>query len=254
MQERLGLDGQRLDRTRIGDKNWIAVPGGLLQAEIEYSSPPVLRNLTVFKLDAGNHLVEIDRAREAHRLPQPDLWLMQDGQYWSGEEPFQPAPGLSPALAELARDNMTRFAERPVRLELDSLWLRVYGMEAQYLPLTVLRQLAVLDEGVQSKGFYRTRLQMLYGETLLPGAMALLAAALAMLLLAHATPLGALVSVIFIGYLAHSATKACLLMGQNGYMPPTLAGWLVPILLLSATAAILGLFEKQRRVTKRKAA
>ena len=65
----------------------------------------------------------------------------------------------------------------------------VFGMETQYLPMPVLRALARSDTGPESEGLYRTRLQVLYGEALLPGAMALLAASLSMLLLAYATPL-----------------------------------------------------------------
>jgi lipopolysaccharide export LptBFGC system permease protein LptF len=81
--------------------------------------------------------------------------------------------------------------------------------------------------------------------------MALLAASLSMLLLAYGTPLRALIGIVFVGYLAHFGTKACLLMGQNGYMPPVMAGWLVPISLVVATLAIFGVIELQRRGANR---
>jgi lipopolysaccharide export LptBFGC system permease protein LptF len=67
--------------------------------------------------------------------------------------------------------------------------------------------------------------------------MALLAASLSFLLLAYSTRPRALVGILFTGYLAHFATKACLLMGQNGYMSPIMAGWLVPAALFGVTLA-----------------
>ena len=145
---------------------------------------------------------------------------------------------------------MIPFAKRAVSLNLDPLWLSVFGMETQYLPMHVLRALAPSDRGPLSKGLYRTRLQVLYGEALLPGAMALLAASLSMLLLAYGTPLRALIGIVFVGYLAHFGTKACLLMGQNGYMSPVMAGWLVTAGLLGATLAVLAIIERRRRGAK----
>ena len=253
MHERLGLDGQRLDRTRRGDNQWIALSGGLLRTEIEYGPPPVLHHLILYKRDAGGRLTEVDVAAVARRLPGKNLWLMRDGRYWTpeGMPASKDAARSTVAPDNSARDTMVPFAERAVWLELDPLWLSLFGMETQYLPMHVLRALALTDRGPQSKGLYRTRLQVLYGEALLPGAMALLAASLSMLLLAYGTPLKALIGIVFAGYVAHFGTKACLLMGQNGYMPPTVAGWLVTAGLLGATLAIFGIIERQRRGAKR---
>jgi lipopolysaccharide export LptBFGC system permease protein LptF len=253
MHERLGLDGQRLDRTRRGDNQWIALSGGLLRAGIEYGPPPVLHHLTFYRRDAAGQLTEVDTAAVAHRQPGTNLWHMRDGRFWTPEETpaSNNAPRTTFAPDDSAGDTMVPFAERTVTLDLDPLWLSVFGMETQYLPMHVLRALALSDRAPQSKGLYRTRLQVLYGEALLPGAMALLAASLSMLLLAYGTPLKALAGIVFAGYLAHFGTKACLLMGQNGYMPPVMAGWLVPIGLLGATLAIFGIIELQRSGAKR---
>ena len=253
MHERLGLDGQRLDRTRWGDNRWIALSGGLLRTEIEYGPPPVLHNLTLYRRDAGGRLTEVDTAAVARQLPGKNLWLMRDGRSWTPQGKPVSSDAARPIVApeNSAGDTMVPFAERTVSLELDPLWLSVFGMETQYLPMHVLRALALSDRGPQSTGLYRTRLQVLYGEALLPGAMALLAASLSMFLLAYGTPLKALIGIVFVGYLAHFGTKACLLMGQNGYMAPRLAGWLVTSALLAATLAIFGIIELQRRGAKR---
>jgi len=249
MHERLGLDGQRLDRTRRGDDRWIALSGGLLRTEIEYGPPPVLHHLTLYRRDASGQLVEVDTAAVARQLPGKSLWLMHDGRFWTpeGSPGTNDVSNLTVAPEGSVEDAMVSFTDRTVSLQLDPLWLSVFGMETQYLPMRILRPLAISDRGPQSKGLYRTRLQVLYGEILLPGAMALLAASLSLLLLAYGTRATALVGIVFVGYLAHFGTKACLLMGQNGYMPPVMAGWLVPTCLLGATLAIFGVIEWQRR-------
>ena len=249
MHERLGLDGKRLDRTRRGEDHWIALSGGLLRTEIEYGPPPVLHNLTLYKRSAGGQLTELDVAAVAYQLPGKNLWLMRNGRFWTPEG--SPASNdmtySTVAPGDAADDTMVPFAERAVSLELDPLWLSVFGMEPQYLPMHELRPLARSDRGPQSKGLYRTRLQVLYGEIVLPGAMALLAASLSMLFLSYSTPVKALIGIVFVGYLAHFGTKACLLMGQNGYMPPVMAGWLVSACLLGATLAVFGVIERQRK-------
>ena len=88
---------------------------------------------------------------------------------------------------------------------------------------------------------------MLCGEAILPGAMAVLAATLSILLLAYTTPPGALAGIVLVGYLAHAATKACLLIGENGYMPPLVAGGVVPLALLAGIWVAFGVSGLARR-------
>jgi lipopolysaccharide export system permease protein len=248
MRERLGLDGQRLDRTRRGDNHWIALPSGLLRAEIEYGPPSVLHRLVYCKRDAAGQLAEVDTATVARRLPGSNQWLMRDGRSWS---PDRAAPDgdtysiFSPGNA--ANVTTVPFTRRIVSLELDPLWLSVFGMEPQYLPMPVLRTLTHSKNRSLPEALYGTRLQVLYGETVLPGEMALLAASLSMLLLAYRTPLKALIGVVFVGYLAHFGAKACLLMGQNGYVSSIIAGWFVPAVLFGMTLAVFHLIAKQSR-------
>jgi lipopolysaccharide export LptBFGC system permease protein LptF len=77
--------------------------------------------------------------------------------------------------------------------------------------------------------------------------MALLAASLSMLLLAYGISMTALVGILFAGYLAHFGAKACLLLGENGYMHPLVAGWFVPLALFAATSVVLLVVERQRK-------
>lgn len=248
MRERLGLDGQRLDRTRTGDSHWIVSPDGLLSSEIEYGPPPVLHNLTFYRRDNSGQLIEVDMAAIARHVPGTKLWLMQDGRYWTpAGQSANDAARSSVEFGKTSGETMIPFSSRTVSLDLDPLWLSVFGMEVQYLPLAVLTKLARVDTGPLSKGLYRTHLQVIYAEALLPGAMALLAASLCLLLLAYGTPAKAVIGIVFVGYLAHFGTKAGLLMGQNGYMPPIVAGWFVPLALLVATLVVFRIIARKRR-------
>jgi lipopolysaccharide export LptBFGC system permease protein LptF len=250
MRERFGLDGQRLDRTRTGDNHWIALPNGLLSTEIRYEPPSILRHLTFYKRDAGGHVVEVDMAPVADRLPGTNVWVMRGGRYWTPELAENDA-NSDIAIGIAGTETMIPFVKRTVSLSLNPVWLGVYGIETQYLPLPVLRTLARIDAPPMPKGLYRTRLNVLYGEALLPGAMALLAASLSMLFLSYKPPAASIVNIVFAGYLAHFGTKACLLMGQNDYMPPVLAGWLVTGALCTATIAVLRVGGRQSRTTQR---
>ena len=98
-----------------------------------------------------------------------------------------------------------------------------------------------------SKGLYRTRLQVLYAGTVLPGTMALLASLLSLVFLAYATTWRSVFGIVLAGYFAHLGSKVCLLMGQNDYMPPLVAGWFVPLALaVAACVVILAAGRRQR--------
>ncbi len=248
MHERLGLDGQRLDRTRRGEKHWIVSPDGLLSSEIEYGPPPILHNLTFYKRDASGQLTEVDIAAIARQIPGTQRWLMHDGRYWTlARHLANDAARSNVDIGNRAGETMIPFSTRTVSLDLNPLWLSVFGMEVQYLPLAVLSTLAQADTGPLSKGLYRTHLQVVYADAILPGAMALLAASLCLLLLAYSAPAKPLIGIVFVGYLAHFGTKAGLLMGQNGYMPSIVAGWFVPTALFAAMFVVFRIIALKRR-------
>ena len=73
IDEKLGREGIRLDRSQSGGNHWIALPDGLLRAEIEYGPPLKLHNVTIYKLDSNGHLAEVDTARWRTPLGQGSL-------------------------------------------------------------------------------------------------------------------------------------------------------------------------------------
>ncbi len=131
-------------------------------------------------------------------------------------------------------------------MNLNTLWLGNLGLSPQYLRLPELRELGHAQIVSRDVSGFRTRLQALYAEPLLAVAMALLGAGLSMLYFAYQTRWLALVSVLLAGYLAHFATRAFQLMGEFGYVPAIMAGWLMPLLLLAASGGVLATIQKRR--------
>jgi lipopolysaccharide export LptBFGC system permease protein LptF len=241
IDEKLGREGIRLDRSQSGGKHWIALPDGLLRAEIEYGPPVRLHNVTVYKLDSEGHLFEVDTASVARPLAG-DRWLLEDGHYWRAGTSDR-GDVLTTVTAE---EREIPFRSRSLGMTLDPLWLRNLGLSPQSLRLSELRALARAPIMSRDLSGYRTRLQLVFGETLFTVLMALLAASLSLLYFAYETRWLALVTVLLAGYLAHFASKAFTLMGEFGYIGPFFAGWLAPLLLVASLACALYVIQKRR--------
>jgi lipopolysaccharide export LptBFGC system permease protein LptF len=190
-------------------------------------------------------LIEVDMAPVARWQQGSDRWVLQNGQFWKAD--VAPGARQTMVLGKASHQVMTPFDELAVSIDADPLWFTWYDLVPQYIPLPVLHRLAVSDRVPEARGQYATRFHIVLAEALLPGLMALLASSFAMLLLAYRVSAPPLIGIVFAGYIAHFGTKACLIMGQNGYMAPLLAGWLVPVLLLVAVSGVFVAVEAQRR-------
>lgn len=245
MAENLGRDGARLNRGKLSAPAWIAADGGILRANIEYGPPPILRNVMYFSRDPNGKLTEVDVAPTAVLEEGSTHWTMRGGQYWNPSSQGDVSRTIFGGRA--TQQKMTPFAEKPITLSINPLWFTWHSLQPQYIPLPVLAELASSERVPDSHGQYQTRLHVVFAEAFLPGLMALLASALSMLLLAYRTPVPALIGIVFSGYAAHFGTKACLIMGQNGYMNPVLSGWLVPAMLAVAIGTVFWLNVLQRK-------
>ncbi len=240
--ERLGREGIRLDRAMRGGNQWIALPDGLLRAEIEYGPALKLHNVTIYKLDSEGHLSEVDTASLARPAAQ-GRWLLENGSFWRAAFDNQ---GNVLTTRTTQEEAQVPFRARTVMMSLDALWLRNLGLSPQYLRLGELQTLAHAQIMSRDLGAYKTRLQLIFGEPLFTCMMALLGAVLSMLYFAYQTRWVELVMVLLAGYLAHFASKAFQLMGEFGYMAPFFAGWLAPLLLIAALACTLLVIQRKR--------
>jgi lipopolysaccharide export system permease protein len=242
IDEKLGREGIRLDRTQSGGNHWIALPDGLLRAEIEYGPPVKLHNVTIYKLDSQGHLNEVDTAALAEPLPG-GRWRLTQGRYWRA---LYEGEGTVISNQVQSEETETPFGTRTIAMSLNELWLRNLGLSPQYLRLGELHELARAQIVSRDLSGYRTRIQTVFGEVLFALGMTLLGASLAMLYFAYAVRWQALVTVLLAGYLAHFASKALSLMGEFDYISPIVAGWLTPVLLLAGVGAVLAVIQKQR--------
>ncbi|GAJ30002.1 LptF/LptG family permease [Acidomonas methanolica] len=242
MQEKIGRDGQRLDRTRESTVNWIALPDGLLSTHVIQAGRPILTRLEFFRFAGPGRLVEIVHAARAEQIGSSDVWRVRMGRKWQSPDGI-----TSLSMDDALHGNaMTPFTDMDLRLTLDPLWLSVIGMEVQYVPFPVVMSLAGREQRGYDRAPYRTQLHMIIAETVLPGTMAVLAAALSITLLAYTNKAVVVGSILFVGYLAHSAIRACGLLGENGDLPPVLAAWFVP--LAAIAIAILVLYRGERKI------
>ena len=242
MAEVLGREGIRLDRGKSGGNHWIALPDGVLRAQIEYGPPVKLRNVVVYKLDRNGHLAELNSAAVATPLSTRS-WRLQDGRYWRADAENRGDVISSRGTGEEVE---IPFRERTVSMNLDELWLRNLGLSPQYLYLGELGTLSKAEIVSRDASGYRTRRQALFSGPLFTCAMAMLGASLAMLFLAYQARWLPLVGVLLAGYLSHFASKARYLMGEFGYIPAILAGWLAPLLVMGAVGATLYVIQKKR--------
>ncbi len=240
MHEKLGLNGKRLDRLRTSGSHWIASPDGLIRTEILYGPPTVLRNLTIYKLDPRGQLTEVESAAEARPVPGTETWTLRNGHYWLGTIDASGGPDSKGASASFGapEETLVPFAQQTVSLKISPLWLSKLEIESQYLPLDVLHSLTKADTDALTKVRYRTRVQTIYADLLFPGVMSILAALLSIRFFPYRTPPRALIGVLFIGYLAHFANKACVLMGTHGYMAVGFAAWTIPVAVLIGIGAM----------------
>jgi lipopolysaccharide export system permease protein len=248
MQEKLGRNGVRLDRTRDSGSHWIVSQDGLVRTEIAYGPPPTLRNLTIYKLDAEGRLTEVEAAQAARPIPGTSKWRLENGHFWLSTAPRTDQPRTTVTFGETtAGEQLIPFTSRVTSLKLDPLWLSKIGIEVQYLPLPDLKRLAGAQIDPLARARFGTRIQEIFADLVFPGAMTILAALLSIRAFAYRTPPRALIGVLLAGYLAHFANKAFLLMGHHGYIGASFAAWTVPVAVIAVILASLRFGGKRGR-------
>jgi lipopolysaccharide export system permease protein len=213
-----------------------------------------LRNLTLYSLDSRGHLKEVDTAASGQPIAGGKFWILHNGSYWAakpGQANSEPGR-MTSTIGNPEGEVQIPFTQRVVAMRLNLLWLSHVGIYPEYLPISVLRALSADQTGPLARNPYRPRLQLKYGGSLLPGAMALLAAALSLLFFAYRIEATALVGTLFAGYVAHFATKVFLLLGRNNYLEPITAGWTMPILITVAAIIVLRIIEDRRNPDARR--
>ncbi len=247
IDQHLGNRGEQFDRHATTEKHWIASGNALLLSRLDFGPPPVLRDLTLYRLDENGRLSEVVNAISAVPGTQTDRWILRQGSYWTIPPESRSGVASVPLLSRSTKENAIRFEQREINLSIDPLWISVWGIYPEYLPQA---QLAALAHGASPKdprALFVTRYYVNYANALMPGAMALLAASLCLLLFAFDAPLGRQLAMLPVGYAGHLTMKTFILMGEDDYMNPVIAAWVAPAVLLLATGLVLLVIEYRRR-------
>lgn len=229
IEARLGEYGERYDRRLSDQRIWFVAGDDLVFARIEYGPPPALHDVTIFKFEGESHRLEtVIAAEKASPVEEGQSWRLENGRSWDTKASTD---------GKVTDRNLSKSLETVI-LRLDPLWVSNMGINAMFLSQRVLESLAG-GSGIFNKNAYRTWIQVRYSSILSPTAMSVLASSMSLLLLATAVSPQALLAIILAGYAGHISTRAFSLLGAYGYVPPMVAGWLTPLLQLSAAILLL---------------
>jgi lipopolysaccharide export system permease protein len=237
-REHLGNFGERFDRRPTPTIRWIKFGNDLVSARIDYGPPPSLRDVTLYRLEFDGQPHEVAIAKTAVPGTSPSTWVLADGFYWDWikNQTLPTATGGSQASAEPSAAH--EFALREISLDLDPLWLSNLNIDGKYLPQPILQSLASSNSpGVPTSDF-RTWLQVRYARGLYVLGMVLLAASLGQIALYRLPPLYSLLGMVLAGYFTTVAVKVFEILGEQGAVPPIIAGWLIPVLLICCAAIV----------------
>lgn len=249
VETKLGDYGRRFDRSPTKAPVWLAAGRDVVRARLIYGPPAALEEVTLYRLDAAGRLVAVMTARSATPGSPPGTWLLHHGTEWAAQrDPATTDAALLRALPPSPAGAVQDFTARAIALRLDPLWLSMHGIQPQYLPQSVLMALARSSGDLYEASPYRAWSQVRLGRGLFAFGMVLLASSLALMLLAYRTRFAAVMAVAATGYVAHVLMKVLIITGEYGYVPPLLAGWLMPALLIGAAVALLTRLERQQRI------
>ena len=182
----LGMYGEIFDRSPTPERKWFITGGNIVLTNIEFTLPPVLRDIRLFKMDDEHRLSEVIDAAYATSIDGNGNWLFHDGRSWTVK---------SRNLDEV------KFTQEAIALDIDPLRLRYSGISAKYLPNEVFRSFdgATFDLDAD----YRTWAQARYSVPVGTIGMAILAGTLSLMLLVNGIRLVALSVIICTGYACH---------------------------------------------------
>ncbi len=236
MDSGLGKSGQRFDRRSTDKLRWAISEAGIVSARFDFASR-MLVDLTLYRLSNDGRLRHVVKADSATHIPQSGLWRLK-GAKWYLSSSSPDYSGL-PAIAGNDRTGSGSTLDRErgdsevIELDLDPILQKFVYVDAVFLsPATMY---GLLEHGAPQflLDDYQTRLHHTYSRVFYPLLMAALAASAAVF--AVGKMVGALVylSIVSLGYLAHVFMKASVALGELGFAPPALSGWLgVSILAL----------------------
>lgn len=237
--EKLGKTfGDQFLEPSAGYIHWIKLGTDLISARIDYGPPPALRDVTLYRLRANGQPHQVVVARSAAPGQLSSVWKFKDGFFWEWTDALPLAGGASNQKVHTEPSATLFFNEREIKIDLDQVWLTNLGIDAKYLPQATVEYLASSANLMFPKSDYQTWYWVRLARGLFVLGMVLLAASLGQISRNRLPPVYGLLFMVLAGYFGHVAGKAFEIMGEQGSIPPIVAGWTVPIMLVLVALAV----------------
>lgn len=237
IQQSLGSYGDRFDRRLNDQRRWIILPSHLVQARIDFRNARLV-DVQVFELSEGGRMTGRIAASSASPGREAGTWIFRDGSRWTAPPPDSPA-------ATTGTGQGRRFAEEPVQLPLDPLYLANLGIDARYLPQGTLAALA--ERAPRSEPSYRAWWHVRIAQAILPLAMMLIASALASTLVAQRTAFTPMILIGLSGYFLYVSNNVVVWLGEYGQLHPLVAAWLMLLAMIVVAAGLFWRIETAGR-------
>jgi lipopolysaccharide export system permease protein len=237
--DHLGSYGEHFDPRPLPNPQWIAAGRDLIQAFVEPGSPPTLREVKVYRMDETLALQSFYRAKLAKPLDDRS-WMLIDGYRWNSPLAASQISSSPDGENHLESEQGIPFAQEKLDLKVAPIWINNFRIGARYLTNDIFKALMKIKFSPDSE--FRTWEEARYSLSLFCAEMSLLAASLSMLLMACEIRVAILCFITIAGYLANTAMKLFVLLGEHGHVSPIAAGWSVPafLLLICAVAVLMG--------------
>jgi lipopolysaccharide export LptBFGC system permease protein LptF len=248
----LGSAGEYYTKVRTAKTSWFALghTGGhdLVRGEMVYK-PGIVRHAMIYRLDDDGHLREIDSAEWLSPLPKG--WLLHNGQYWTVPLTIDAGGGLSTDVLAAGPADAVRYLEKSMDLDLDPVWVRNFGIDPNDLPQATLLRMYRHHHDPEIDAFIHAQIQINRATAFMPMAMALFATVLSLTLFPYAVDFLSAFLVVLAGYGGYFLMRTLSVMGQQNFVPPFVASWFTPLLLIGIASALVFNAERKRRARER---
>lgn len=220
---KLGIYGEQFARDRPKKPVWFLSGDRIVHADVRFGPPAELVDVDVYRLDDSGRVREVTRAARAQSTGTADLWRFRDATRWTRD----PADPMTMKVAALPEEQL-------LAIPLHPLAVTYMGVPAKYIPEDDLRQIVASGTDMLIGADHRVWLEVRRANSLMPLAMALLAAGVSLFAGARRPGLAVLIGCGFAGYSLHVGIRVFIAAGELQLLTPVVSAWTPVVVALAA--------------------
>lgn len=220
----LGIYGEQFQRFRPKAPVWFLAGDDIVHAGVRFGPPAALVDVDLYRLDEAGRVGEVIRAPLAEPGETPEIWRFHDAVQWTRS----PGGAMTMRVDPLARDRL-------LPLPLHPLAVTYMGVPAKYIPDVDLREIVASGSTMLIGAEHLVWLQERPANSLMPLAMALLAASVSLFAGATRPSISVLIGCGLAGYSLHVGIRVFIAAGELQILSPAVSVW-APV--LTALAAV----------------